>query len=45
MHVYKDRWDTPIGEVLYTVNKKFGNRRDSCAVVVACATLRGALLI
>ena len=38
MHVYKNGWDVPIGEVI-NCDIEIGNRSDPCAVAVKTATL------
>ena len=43
MHVYKNGWDVPIGEVI-NCDREIGNRSDPCAVVVKRATLRASLI-
>ena len=49
MHIYKDRWDTPIDKILYCEREIGNNRSDSCAVCGSkqsyIATKEGALLI
>ena len=37
-HIYKDGWDTPIGEVLY-YDREIGSCSDPCVVAVKSASL------
>ena len=43
MHVYRNGWDVPIGEVI-NCNREIGNHSDPCAVVVKRATLGASLI-
>ena len=43
MHVYKNGWDVPIGEVINR-DIEIGNHSDPCAVAVKRATLGASLI-
>ena len=43
MHVYKNGWDVPVGEVI-NCDREISNRSDPCAVAVKRATLGASLI-